>query len=192
MQSTFRLSLLLMLALAACGRESPPAQSFAPTPASAVATAAIAATPIAVAAATPRDAANPRLQVTTFDGQAWDLAAQRGRWVVVNFWATYCGPCLKEMPALSAFVKAKSNVNAIGLDYEEIDKADLAAFLQQHAPSYPIAMLDVYHPPQDFDTPRGLPLTYLIAPDGHVAKKFIGPLTIAELEQAIAAGTPKG
>ncbi len=189
MRSTFRLNLLLVLALAACGRESPPAQSSAPTPPSAVAT---AATPIAVAAATPRDAAFPRLQVTTFDGQPWDLAAQRGHWVVVNFWATYCGPCLQEMPALSAFVKARSNVSAIGLDYEEIGKADLASFLHQHALSYPIAMLDVYHPPQDFDTPRGLPLSYLIAPDGHVAKKFIGPLTIKELEQAIAAGTPKG
>ena len=191
MPSAIRLSLLLALALAACGRETPsPA-----TPAAAPASDAAARTPAATTAiqpATPTDASHPRLQVTTFDGQPWDLATQRGHWVLVIFWATWCGPCLKEMPALSAFAKEKSNVRVIGLDYEEIEKADMADFLKKHAPSYPIAILDVNHPPQDFDTPRGLPMSYLIAPDGHVAKKFIGPLTIKELERAIAAGTPLG
>jgi thiol-disulfide isomerase/thioredoxin len=178
-----RLSLLLCCALVACGRGAPPTQSTAAKPAP-------VAAPAAAPAAAPRDVAHPRLQVTTFDGQPWDLAMQRGHWVVVNFWATWCGPCLKEMPALSAFGKQRADVSVIGLDYEEIEKADMAAFLKQHAPSYPVALLDVYHPPQDFDAPRGLPMSYLIAPDGSVAKKFIGPLTIKELEQAIAAAKP--
>jgi len=57
---------------------------------------------------------------------------------------------------------------------------------------YPIAVVDVYDPPQDFATPRGLPMTYLIAPDGKVAKQFLGPVTAKDIEGAIAsAGGPK-
>ena len=193
MPSAIRLSLLLVLALAACDRQTPSQSSSttsASTPASAAAIMPAAAT--ATPPATPRDASNPRLQVTTFNGQPWDLAVQRGRWVVVNFWATWCGPCLREMPALSAFDRQRDDVVVIGLDFEEIEKADMRTFLQQHAPSYPVAILDMSHPLQDFDTPRGLPTSYLIAPDGHVAKKFIGPLMIEELQRAIAAATPLG
>lgn len=183
MHIALRLSLCLTLAVAACGRGSPSAQ---PSPHVSVPMPA----PAAASPASPKDATHPRLRVTTFEGHPWDLAAQRGHWVVVNFWATWCGPCLKEMPALSAFGQQHTDVTVIGLDYEEIEKADMAIFLKQHALSYPIALLDVDHPPLDFDTPRGLPMSYLIAPDGSVAKKFIGPLTIKELEQAIAAATP--
>jgi thiol-disulfide isomerase/thioredoxin len=181
MHTAIRLSLLLVCALAACGRGAAP-----PAPAT-VSPLASAAAPAAASSAAPKDAAHPRLRVTTFDGQSWDLAAQRGHWVLVNFWATWCGPCLKEMPALSAFGKSRNDVRVIGLDYEGIEKADMDAFLKQHALSYPVAIIDMDHPPQDFDTPRGLPTSYLIAPDGSVAKKFVGPLTIQDLEQEIAA-----
>ena len=45
----------------------------------------------------------------------------------------------------------------------------------------------MYDPPKDFETPRGLPMTYLIAPDGVVAKQFVGPVTSKDIETAIAA-----
>ena len=58
--------------------------------------------------------------------------------------------------------------------------------------SYAIAQLDVDDPPKDFATPRGLPTTYLIAPDGTIARHFLGPITEKDLEQAIiAAKAPK-
>lgn len=129
----------------------------------------------------------PTLQVTTIDGQAYDLAARRGQWVVVNFWATWCSPCLKEMPELSALDAMREHIEVIGLAYEEIEPAAMKAFLEKHPVVYPIAILDVYDPPADFATPRGLPMTYLIAPDGKVARQFLGPVTAAELEAAIAA-----
>jgi len=134
----------------------------------------------------------PLLQVELIDGGSWDLAEHRGRWVVVNFWATWCKPCLKEIPDLSAFHDAREDVEVIGLAYEDIEPEDMRAFLGRHPASYPIAILDTYAPPEDFETPRGLPLTWLIAPDGSVARKFLGPVTSEDLAEAIASQGPAG
>ena len=129
----------------------------------------------------------PSLRLDTLDGTPYDLSEHRGKWVVVNFWATWCAPCLKEMPELSALDAMREHVEVVGLAYEEIEPAALRAFLDKHPVVYPIAIVDVYDPPADFATPRGLPMTYLIAPDGKVAKQFLGPVTAKELEDAIAA-----
>ena len=133
----------------------------------------------------------PALVVTTLDGARYDLAERRGRWVVVNFWATWCAPCLKEMPELSALDALREHVEVIGLAYEDTDADTLGAFLAKHPVVYPVAIVSTYQPPADFPTPRGLPLTVLVAPDGRRVKTFLGPVTALELEQAIeAAGGP--
>ena len=128
----------------------------------------------------------PSLQVTTLDGENFDLAAQRGKWVIVNYWATWCVPCIKEMPDISRFVAAHKNVAAIGLAYEDSEPADIKDFLARHPVVYPIAQVTMDNPPKDFDEPRGLPTTYLISPDGKVAKHIVGPVTEASLEALIA------
>ncbi|MGC1549636.1 MAG: TlpA disulfide reductase family protein [Rhodanobacter sp.] len=130
----------------------------------------------------------PVLKITTIDGKPYDLAAQRGHWVIVNFWATWCVPCIKEMPDISHFVSTHKDVRAIGLAYDDSEPADIRAFLQKHPVDYPIAQVTLDKPLKDFDEPRGLPTTYLIAPDGSVSKPFIGPVTEASLAAAIAAG----
>ena len=175
--------------LAACKPEpaSPPAPA-APT------TSAAAPAQVSTEAASGEAAPKPdypKLVVKTFDGQDFDLAAHRGKWVVVNFWATWCNPCLKEIPDLDAMDKAREDVTVIGLAYEEIERADMEAFLKKHPMSYPIALIDVYSPPADFDTPRGLPMTYLIAPDGKVASRHLGPVTSGQLASEIEAAAAK-
>ena len=127
----------------------------------------------------------PTLNVQTTQGDEFDLEKQRGQWVVVNFWATWCSPCLEEMPELSALDAMRENIKVVGLAYEEIDLQDMKAFLQKHPVVYPVAIVDVTAPPADFATPRGLPMTYLIAPDGKVARKFLGPVKAADIEVAI-------
>lgn len=137
----------------------------------------------------------PTLSVQTTAGKTFDLAKQRGKWVVVNFWATWCGPCLKEMPDLDQFDQARSDVVVVGLAFEEIDPAELKAFVKKRGVRYPIALVDVYEPPADFEVPRGLPTTYLIDPEGKVAEKFLGPITSQDLARVIASksgtATPK-
>jgi thiol-disulfide isomerase/thioredoxin len=139
---------------------------------------------VALAFAAPAQAAmpvQPTLKVTTLEGKTFDLAAQRGKWVIVNYWATWCVPCIKEMPDISHFVAAHKNVVAIGLAYDDSDPADIKAFVTKHPVVYPIAQVTLDNPPKDFDEPRGLPTTYLIGPDGKVAKHIVGPVTEASL-----------
>lgn len=127
----------------------------------------------------------PSLKVTTLDGKPYDLAAQRGHWVIVNFWATWCVPCIKELPEISQFVTSHPDIRAIGIAYDDTDPADIRAFLDKHPVSFPVAQVTMDKPLTDFDEPRGLPTTYLIGPDGKVAKHFMGPITPAALSAAI-------
>ena len=144
---------------------------------------------LGVGSAHAATAQKPTLVVKTLDDKEFDLSKQNGKWVIVNFWATWCSPCLKELPDIAGFVTAhKDKVAAIGLDFEDTDKADVVKFLQTHPLSYPVAQVDPDHPPKDFDEPKGLPNTYVIAPDGHVAKAFLGPVTTKDLDAAIAGG----
>ena len=149
------------------------------------------AEPIAPAPERDQEASIPSLQIATLEGGRYDLADHRGKWVVVNFWATWCAPCLKEMPELSALDAMHEHIVVIGLAYEDIEAQAMRDFLKEHPVVYPIAIVDTYSPPADFDTPRGLPMTYLIAPDGTIAKKVLGPVTAADIEAAIdEAGGP--
>lgn len=175
---------VVFVTLSACKPPEPPAP---PAPPAAPAEPVVAAPPAAPAAKPEK----PSLKVETFDGKTFDLSEHRGRWVVVNFWATWCTPCLKEIPDLDAFDKARADVDVIGLAYEEIERADMEAFLKEHPMSYPMAIVDTFNPPADFDTPRGLPMTYLIAPDGKIAKQFLGPTTSEELAKMIEKAMEK-
>ena len=181
--------LLSCIALAACKRE--PAPEVLPASIDAPAAQPSAPEPAATAVQ-PAAKEIPTLRVATVDGGTFDLAEQRGKWTVVNFWATWCGPCLKEMPELSALDAMREHIVVVGLAYEDTTLEDMQAFLKSHPVVYPIALVDVYDPPKDFDTPRGLPMTVLVAPDGKVAKTITGPITAHDIETAIAAaGGPK-
>ena len=129
----------------------------------------------------------PDLKIATLDGKTFDLAAQKGKWVIVNFWATWCSPCIKELPDISKFVEKNKNVAAIGLAYDDSEKADIVEFLKEHPVSYPVAQVDTLDPPKAFETPRGLPTTYIIDPEGKVVQKFAGPLDETSLSKAIPA-----
>lgn len=175
----------LALLLAACQPAAGPAADPQAVAAESAAVEPAAAEPVPATPEVQEAPTHPTLVVETLDHGRFDLSEHRGEWVVVNFWATWCKPCLKEIPDLSEFDAARDDVRVIGLAYEEIEVAAMREFLVKHPAGYPIALLDVYSPPADFDTPRGLPMTYLIAPDGRVADKFLGPITSQDLARSI-------
>ncbi|MDX1654198.1 MAG: TlpA disulfide reductase family protein, partial [Candidatus Competibacteraceae bacterium] len=75
-------------------------------------------------------------QLPGLDGQPVKLSDYRGRWVVLNFWATWCPPCLEEMPELEAFHRSDSAV-VVGVNFETVDREVLADFVADLAISYP-------------------------------------------------------
>ncbi len=127
------------------------------------------------------------MRLPLIDGGDYDIASHRGSWVVVNFWASWCASCVKEMPELSALHDAHDDVRVVGLAYEQIEPETLRKALARRPVSYPIAIVDPYAMPPGIAAPRGLPMTYLIDPQGKVAREFLGPVTRADIERAMAA-----
>jgi len=175
---------LFCLAMAACKPSAPSAA--APQPAQAPAADAAAASGVPTQAPDPD--APVALTVTTTEGASFDVAAHRGKWLVVNFWATWCHPCLAEMPALSKMDAQRDDIEVLGLAYDDIAPDALKAFLKQHPVGYPIAQVDVYAPPKAFPPPEGLPMTYLLDPQGKVAERFVGPVTPEDIQHVVDAG----
>lgn len=172
----------LLLALTACRPVADDAPDAKPADGGTVATTAVM--PAIDKPAAIGDAV--KLRVDTLDGKGFDLARHRGRWVLVNYWATWCGPCLEEMPELSALDAMREHIQVIGLAYEEIEPDEMRAFLGKHPVVYPIAIVDVTAPPAVFEVPRGLPVSHLIGPDGKLVKSFLGPVTASQIEAVIA------
>jgi thiol-disulfide isomerase/thioredoxin len=113
------------------------------------------------------------------------LSDYRGQWVVVNYWATWCAPCRKEMPELSELHTERADVTVLGLAYEDIDDSAFDAFLEAAPVSYPVLRVDVYRPPEPFGVPRVLPTTIILDRDGRAVKSFLGPVTRESIEQFI-------
>ena len=113
------------------------------------------------------------------------LSDHLGSWVVVNYWATWCAPCVKEMPELSALHDKRDDLVVLGLAFEDVDDADFFEFLEDAPVSYPILKVDVYDPPEPFGAPKVLPTTIILDPEGKSVKAFLGPVTAEDIENFV-------
>jgi thiol-disulfide isomerase/thioredoxin len=150
-----------------------------------------AATPVA----TPAKAAVVKLgalKVPLLDGKTFSADRVIGKYVVLNFWATWCGPCLKEMPDFQKLADTRLDVVVVGLAYEDETDANLVAFLKKRKVTYAVGKVDVYAAlPAPLETPRGLPLTWVFDKQGVLLKKFLGPVTHKDLVNVIDAKPAK-
>jgi thiol-disulfide isomerase/thioredoxin len=111
-------------------------------------------------------------------GKTHTLAEQKGKFVVVNFWATWCPPCREEIPELIQFHDSHKAKDAIvwGVSYENTNVAKLTQFIDEQMIGYPVMQMSPSQLPP-FGPIRGLPTTVLIAPDGSVARTHLGGIT---------------
>jgi cytochrome c biogenesis protein CcmG, thiol:disulfide interchange protein DsbE len=130
----------------------------------------------------------PQLVGTTIDGDTFDLDSQRGEWVLVNFFATWCPPCVLEHPEL---VKLSSD-DAGSLQVVSVASGDteenVVKFFSEKGGNWPVIAADTGAVSLDYGVKK-LPESYLIAPDGTVVAKFLGGITAAELEKYITRST---
>lgn len=132
----------------------------------------------------PRPA--PTFALTGFDGKPVNLADLKGRPVVVNFWASWCGPCRVEAQALEdGWQRYKDQgVVFVGIAVQDQDK-DSRVFISEFRVSYPNAPDPGGKTSIDYGM-TGVPETYFISRDGQIVRKFAGPLTPERLDAYIA------
>lgn len=128
----------------------------------------------------------PQFTLNTLEGGVLSLDDLRGTPIVLNFWATWCGPCRNEMPALQAASERFGNRALIlGVNQAE-DAATVQAYTDELGITFPIPMDSEQRVSSDLYNVQGLPTTYFIDGDGTISKVWMGEMNSITLEEGIA------
>jgi len=126
----------------------------------------------------------PALQ--DMNGKPIHLSDYKGKWVVINYWASWCHPCQLEIPELNAFYFAHKDKDAVvlGFNYDQVPTAELPALAQRMGVFFPTLATDPASLLGVVSLP-GLPISFLIGPDGQLKKTLLGEQTQKTLETAM-------
>ena len=121
-------------------------------------------------------------------GHVHRLSDYRGKWVLVNFWATWCAPCLEELPALSALYNAHKDTDlvVIGVAMEYPSSQVVMDFLKDHSLPYPIVLGD-HKMAKQIGPIEALPTSYLFDQTGNLAGSQSGTVTKESVEKFISS-----
>ena len=112
-----------------------------------------------------------------------DIASSNlsGQWVMINYWADWCPPCLKEMPELVAFAEANKDVNVFAFNFDQLEGEDLDYEIKK----FGVDITSILSHPRDIwgiESPATLPATYFFNPKGEIVKSLFKPQTQESLE----------
>lgn len=117
------------------------------------------------------------------------LAQLRGQWVLINYWATWCKPCIQEIPELNAVARQYTDVTVLGVNFDGNSGEKLAEEVQKLGIEFPVLDED---PAAALGTSRPvvLPATLVIDPDGALRDTLVGPQTLDSLALAVGKKKP--
>lgn len=126
----------------------------------------------------------PAWSITNVLGGTLSSTNLAGHVLIVNFWATWCPPCIRELPDLNAFHLAHANdrITVVGVSVDEGGGDSVRAFVERNHLAYPVGMV-TREMSEAFGAQGPIPATYVIDRRGHFAARYLGPLTREELER---------
>ena len=123
----------------------------------------------------------PDFTLPDLKGRPTTLSSFKGRAVLLDFWATWCGPCLEELPDLAALHKKYEGrgFSVLGVSVDSGGAGEVAAFVRDHKMTYPVLISDGLLP-ENYAVP-GLPTAFLIDRRGLIVRRYLGPQSYADL-----------
>ena len=110
--------------------------------------------------------------VQSLDGQDFKMADARGKVVFLNFWATWCSPCVAEMPSIQQLHEKLKDEGVVFVCVSNEETSKVSRFVKEKGFTFPIYTIRGA-PPGVFKT-RGIPTTFIISPDGKIAFRYVG------------------
>jgi peroxiredoxin len=136
------------------------------------------------AAAAEVGRAAPDFKLQSPDGSATTLDSYHGKYVLLNFWASWCGPCRGETPDLQRLYTAHSNASpglvVLGVNQQE-DAGTASSFLQEFGLSYPVVLDRSCSVSQAYRASSGLPISFLVDPNGVIQQIYRGRISTDDL-----------
>lgn len=127
---------------------------------------------------------NQRVDFKTLDGEEYRWKTLQGNWLVVNYFAEWCAPCLREIPELNQFyTENKQHLAMFAVSFDALSSTQLAELKTKYNIQFPV--IAQFNADTPMSRPNSLPATFIIGPDGRVVKQLLGEQSAESLTLAI-------
>ncbi len=130
---------------------------------------------------------SPKWALPDLEGNIFQSESLKGKVAVLNFWATWCAPCLAELPGLVSLQETygPKGLEVVGISLDQIDSASLQRFVDKHALNYKILRDDDFSVMSQFVSFQVVPVTFILDQEGRITEAYLGGVSKQILEQEV-------